>query len=105
MKKWAKKWDKGHVPKYVMLLFAVDLHYRVVVWDTHRDKVIYLDPLDPLPTSAEKSWVEFSVHICSKMRSAWSMHEPPVVALQSDPLPRGERKFCYFSRIIKGLLT
>jgi Ulp1 family protease len=90
IKKWAKKWEKGHVPHYIMLPFAVDLHYRVVVWDTHRDKVIYLDPLHPTPSSADDSWVQFSVEICSKIRTSWSTHHlpPPEYGFNIPPFPR-----------------
>ena len=36
MKKWTKKFGKGNVPRFIMVPFAVSLHYRVIVWDTHR---------------------------------------------------------------------
>ena len=86
--RWDKK-GKGHIPRYIMLPFAVDLHYRLVVWDTHRDKVVHLEPLDPNPTSADQTWIEFCVNICAKWRTVWSMHElpPPSYGFDVPELP------------------
>ena len=61
MKKWTKKMGKGHVPRYLMVPFAVAMHYRVIIWDTHRDREVYLDPLNPIAGEAEQSWIPYSV--------------------------------------------
>ena len=47
MKRWVQKWGKGHIPRHIFFPFAVALHYRVIYWDTHRDRVVYVDPFDP----------------------------------------------------------
>ena len=55
MKRWAVKWEKGHVPRHIFFPFAVGLHYRVIYWDTHRDRVVYVDPLDPNTHATDQS--------------------------------------------------
>ena len=89
MKKWTKKFGKGNVPRFIMVPFAVSLHYRVIVWDTHRDRVVYLDPFNPIPLEAEQAWVDLAVDICGKMRTSWSTHDlpPPSYGFEVDGLP------------------
>ena len=53
MKKWEKKWGKGHGPQHILVGFAIALHYRLFVWDTNRDRVVYIDPLNPHADSPE----------------------------------------------------
>ena len=60
-----------------MVPFAVAMHYRVIIWDTHRDRLVSLNPLNPIPGEAEQSWVGLSVNLCAEMRNLWSSHELP----------------------------
>ena len=47
IKKWEKKFGKKHFPRLILIPFAVTLHYRLYVWNTHMDKVVYIDPFNP----------------------------------------------------------
>ena len=60
-----------------MVPFAVAMHYRMIIWDTHRDRVVYLDPLNPIAGEAEQSWIGLSGNLCAKVRNSWSSHELP----------------------------
>jgi len=88
-KSWAKKLGDAHIPKHLFLPFAVGLHYRVIVWDTHRDRVVYLDPFNPVPSEPEQCWMNVAINLCGKMRQSWSIHDlpPPAYGMELPNLP------------------
>ena len=79
MKKWATKWGKGHVPRRIFFPFAVGLHYRVIFWDTHRDRVVYIDPLHPLDAKTDDQWKELAIAMCVQVGKGWTTQQvaPP----------------------------
>ena len=47
------------------------------MWDTHRDRVVYVDPLPTRPNCPDQAWVDAGVGICPQIWNAWSVHELP----------------------------
>ena len=90
VKRWVGKWGKGHVPRHIFFPFAVNLHYRVIYWDTHRDRVIYIDPLNPCTTDFEEEWVARAISLCGHMGSKWNSQQvsPPDFGMALPQLPR-----------------
>ena len=92
MKKWERKWGKKYFPKMVFIPFAVGLHCRLFIWNTHRDRIVYVDRFDQLNVSPEQEWVESGIKICAKIRHVFSGFElsPPGYGMELPLFPTQE---------------
>jgi Ulp1 family protease len=89
IKRWEKKWGKNHFPKYVLIPFAVGLHYRLYVWDTHRDRVQYVEPFSPSTSADDEQFGVQGVQLCAEIRKIFSgmTVPPPEYGLQLPQFP------------------
>ena len=89
MKRWVQKWGKGHIPRHIFFPFAIALHYRVIYWDTHRDRVVYIDPLEPHGQTMEEEWKDRAIQLCDHMGSKWNTQKvcPPEYGIDLPILP------------------
>ena len=110
-KRWDKKWGKNHIPRHILVPFAVGLHCRLIVWDTNRDRVAYIDPFNPNPATPEDCWVDAAVKICIQIRAGWCSHdlpgpsyglELPELPVQRDGVSCGLYVIVYTLMIING---
>ena len=67
IKKWERKWGKKYFPKMLLIPFAVGLHYRLFIWNTHNDRVVYVAPFKALKESPNQEWMYAGIKLCSKL--------------------------------------
>ena len=89
IRKWEKKWGKKHFPNFVFIPFAEGLHYRLYVWDTHRDRVQYVEPFCPSTTAVDEHFAVQGVQLCGEIRNIFSgmTVPPPEYGLQLPQFP------------------
>ena len=92
IKKWERKWGKKHFPKLLLIPFAVGMHYRVFMWNTHKDRVVYVDPFDPLNELPDQEWQDNGIKLCAKIRHVFNGFElsPPGYGMEVPVFPTQE---------------
>ena len=80
---------EGPHPSTHFLPLCCALHYRVIYWDTHRDRVVYVDPFDPRGESMEEEWKHRAIQLCEQMGGKWNAQKvsPPAYGMGLPALP------------------